>query len=164
VAKILKSRAKSSDEVHVFLGDFNIVNRDDAGMKALSSNGFHVPDIGPTSVTGTKHYDQIAFTSLKKKTRMLESGVIQFDQAVFMEDEASDYQEVARQIRNAKTNGELSLALQGRFPAGEAYPDWPREFKKWRTHEMSDHLPIWLELEVDYSNEYLREISNLAST
>ena len=25
----------------------------------------------------------------------------------------------------------------------------------WRTHEMSDHLPLWIELKVDFSNQYL---------
>jgi uncharacterized protein with NRDE domain len=27
--------------------------------------------------------------------------------------------------------------------------------KKWRTFQMSDHLPLWLELKVDFSSEYL---------
>ena len=26
----------------------------------------------------------------------------------------------------------------------------------WRTHQMSDHLPMWVELKIDYSDEYLR--------
>jgi hypothetical protein len=25
----------------------------------------------------------------------------------------------------------------------------------WRTHQMSDHLPMWVELQIDYSDEYL---------
>jgi hypothetical protein len=25
----------------------------------------------------------------------------------------------------------------------------------WRTHQMSDHLPMWVELKIDYSDEYL---------
>ncbi|MFT5724796.1 MAG: endonuclease/exonuclease/phosphatase family metal-dependent hydrolase [Bacteroidia bacterium] len=30
-------------------------------------------------------------------------------------------------------------------------------YKSWTTFEMSDHLPIWVELEVDYSDDYLRK-------
>jgi hypothetical protein len=26
----------------------------------------------------------------------------------------------------------------------------------WRTHQMSDHLPMWVELKIDYSDEYLQ--------
>ena len=29
---------------------------------------------------------------------------------------------------------------------------------KWRTFEMSDHLPLWIELKVDFSNQYLGKI------
>jgi hypothetical protein len=28
----------------------------------------------------------------------------------------------------------------------------------WRTFQMSDHLPLWIELKVDFSNQYLRGI------
>ena len=28
----------------------------------------------------------------------------------------------------------------------------------WRTFEMSDHLPLWIELKVDFSNQYLEKI------
>ena len=26
----------------------------------------------------------------------------------------------------------------------------------WRTHQMSDHLPMWVELKIDFSRQYLR--------
>lgn len=26
----------------------------------------------------------------------------------------------------------------------------------WRTHQMSDHLPMWVELKIDYSEQYLQ--------
>jgi hypothetical protein len=28
----------------------------------------------------------------------------------------------------------------------------------WRTFEMSDHLPLWIELKVDFSNQYLKNM------
>ena len=28
----------------------------------------------------------------------------------------------------------------------------------WRTFEMSDHLPLWIELKIDFSNQYLEKI------
>ena len=41
----------------------------------------------------------------------------------------------------------------------EAYANWDRSYKGWTTYEMSDHLPIWIELEVDYSDDYLRRFT-----
>ena len=26
----------------------------------------------------------------------------------------------------------------------------------WRTHQMSDHLPMWVELRIDFSEQYLK--------
>ncbi len=29
-------------------------------------------------------------------------------------------------------------------------------YKQWQTHQMSDHLPLWVELKIDYTDEYLQ--------
>ena len=34
-----------------------------------------------------------------------------------------------------------------------------RQFNLWRTYQMSDHLPLWAEFRVDFSDDYLREIA-----
>ena len=39
----------------------------------------------------------------------------------------------------------------GRTP----FADFARSYRRWTTDEMSDHLPIWVELETDYSDDYL---------
>ena len=169
IAKELAKRAKKTDEVHIFLGDMNIDTRASDGMRALEEEGFEVPDIGPTSLTGAKHYDQIAFTGLDDKTHQLEKGVVRFLDAVFTDDERDAYEEVAKAIRKDRRAGEsfwefhreVRAALEEGREIGEAYADWAREYPSWRTHEMSDHLPIWIELRVDYSNEYLRDITQL---
>ena len=119
----------------------NIERRDDAGFRALVENGFLAPDLGPTTLVGDRHYDQIAFSGRGEMTRMLTHGVIRWHDAVYRDDEASAYEAIARAIRG-----------------GAPYGDWPREYPTWRTHEMSDHLPIWIELETDYSDDYLRSI------
>lgn len=149
IAGELKKRAKASDEVHVFLGDMNIETRSDSGMQALNKHDFVVPDLGPTSLSGAKYYDQITFTGLQAKTRMLNQGVIRWQDAVFTDDEGADYEQIARDIRTGSDKG-------------QPYADWPGEYPSWRTNEISDHLPIWIELEVDYSNEYLHGITELA--
>ena len=146
IAKELAKRAKDADEVHIFLGDMNIDSRTDDSMKALSDNGFDAPDLGPTSLTGTKHYDQIAFAGPANESHRLNGGVIKWQEAVFRDDEAHHYDLIARDMREGADKG-------------KPYANWTTSYKSWRTHEMSDHLPIWIELEVDYSNAYLLDIA-----
>ncbi len=43
-------------------------------------------------------------------------------------------------------------AIHGKDP----YADFAGFYDQWMTHEMSDHLPIWVELETDYSDGYLQ--------
>jgi hypothetical protein len=31
--------------------------------------------------------------------------------------------------------------------------------KEWRTFQISDHLPMWVELKVDFADEYLKQMS-----
>jgi len=32
-----------------------------------------------------------------------------------------------------------------------------RYYRDWRTHQMSDHLPMWIELKTDFGDEYLNK-------
>ncbi|MDW4498735.1 endonuclease/exonuclease/phosphatase family protein [Sulfitobacter sp. D35] len=146
IASILKERAEEADEVHIFLGDMNIESREDDAFKALTDHGFIVPDVGPTSLTGTKHYDQIAFAGPQDVTHLLGHGVIRWQDVVYREDQRDSYEAIARSIRDAPDTG-------------KPYSNWTRTYSSWRTHEMSDHLPVWIEIEVDYSDDYLRSIA-----
>jgi len=148
IAAILKQRANAADEVHIMLGDMNIETLSDAGMKALQNNGFLVPDLGTTSLVGSKYYDQIAFTGPAKETRMLNKGVIRWQEAVFGDHDAAAYEAIAAATREPPHTG-------------QPYSNWASAYQSWRTHEMSDHLPVWIELEVDYSNEYLLATAEL---
>jgi len=31
-----------------------------------------------------------------------------------------------------------------------------KEYKQWRTFKMSDHLPLWVEIGVDFGTDYLK--------
>lgn len=31
-------------------------------------------------------------------------------------------------------------------------------YASWRTHQMSDHMPMWVELRIDFSREYLSKV------
>jgi endonuclease/exonuclease/phosphatase family metal-dependent hydrolase len=61
---------------------------------------------------------------------------------------------------------QMGLAKAGTFPFFDHVyreADWKtyqpkmtlNEYKQWRTFKMSDHLPLWVELFVDFGNAYL---------
>ncbi len=149
IGRILRDRAKDQDEVHVLLGDMNTENRDGPGTQALLDLDFILPDLGPTALSGDKWYDQITFVGPQDESHLINKGVIPWQEAVFTDNEAADYEKIAMDIRTGAD-------------AGKPYANWPAEYPSWRTHEMSDHLPVWIEIEVDYSNAYLRRIGDMA--
>ena len=36
-------------------------------------------------------------------------------------------------------------------------------YKGWRTYQMSDHLPMWIELRTDFADSYLKELVKKAA-
>jgi hypothetical protein len=116
------------------LGDFNIISKEHETMKALEQAGFVVPQklktIPGSNVDKNKAYDQIAFwkPDLDRgfiKVEVTGAGVFDYYQHVYRLDQQADYD-----------HGTTS-------------------FKEWRTYKMSDHLPMWIELKSDFSDEYL---------
>ncbi len=169
IADTLVKRAKSEDQVHIFLGDMNIEKEDDEVMQALKDSKMTVPDFGPTNMGGNRWFDQMAFTEKGKagrKTRLLRHGKFDWRHAVFgphprvgvpelsVEDKADGKGRLSSKaiLKHYKKKVEKSRKAYGKAP----YADWSKSYKNWTTFEMSDHLPIWMELEIDYSDDYLR--------
>ena len=118
------------------LGDFNILSKEHETMKALENSGFVVPDkikqIPGSNVEKDKAYDQIAFWEPELdrgfvKVEITGAGVFDYYQHVYRMDQQPTY-------------------LPGETAA---------RYKEWRTYKMSDHLPMWVELTSDFSDEYL---------
>ncbi len=138
ISKVLKKRSKSEKQVYIFLGDMNIETPESDTMKALLDNGMSVPLFGRTNL-GKKemHYDQIAFTLEGIETDIFRHGTLDWRNTVYKETDRDYYEPIAIEQR------------------GKPYADWHKQYEKWTTFEMSDHLPIWIELKVDYSDHYL---------
>ncbi|MDR0779524.1 MAG: endonuclease/exonuclease/phosphatase family protein [Pseudomonadales bacterium] len=123
----------------IMLGDFNIFNRKDVTMQAITNAGFVVPkelnNIPGSNVEKNQHYDQIAY--YKKLTRLKptgQAGVFDYFEHVYRLGDEAAYAE-----ERAKKPG--------------------RSFKDWRTYRMSDHLPMWIELSIDDSDAYLDSLA-----
>lgn len=35
---------------------------------------------------------------------------------------------------------------------------YEKEFKEWKTYQMSDHLPLWIEFDINFSEDYLKSL------
>ncbi|MGD8717333.1 MAG: endonuclease/exonuclease/phosphatase family protein [Candidatus Zixiibacteriota bacterium] len=122
---------------YILLGDFNIHGLTHATMDALTSNGFEVPNglLDSDKLKRDHFYDQIAFKPRKRKLELGDShpnaGVFDFFDWVYRDDEEDVYR-----------------PLMGKY----------KLYKRWRTYQMSDHPPLWVELKIDFSEEYLKRL------
>jgi len=153
LTSVLAKRAKKEDISYVLLGDFNIPNVDDNTMKALEKYGFIVPAAikeHPSDLGGTSHYDQIAFNLKLDKTMTVfsegnqKAGAFDFAKTVYREQDLETYKGYFLDKIEGKTEQKIK----------EYY------LSTWRTFQISDHLPLWVELKIDFSNQYLKKMAN----
>jgi exonuclease III len=152
IAKLLASRndkrqnlADGEPDNAVLIGDFNIFNKSgDKTSEALARHGFVVPpimkDVSGSNQGRDKHFDQIAFHDPKKRLRASRAGVFDFNEILFGNSEAAAHAQAMqrsapKQFKKAK--------------------DKESFYRKWRTFQLSDHLPLWLELKTDFADAYL---------
>ena len=153
LAKFLTKRATKEKFNYVVLGDFNIPDVECDYIKALEQNGFHIPnDIKehPTDLGGTYHYDQIAF-NLKMdgyntmkifEEKKQKSGSFNFTKSVYTDEDQAVYFPLFKD----KVEGKSDKKIESYYK------------KTFRTFQMSDHLPLWVQLKVDFSAQYLEDL------
>lgn len=135
LAKILASRVDAGDTPNVILvGDFNIFSRRDKTFRALLDEGFSVPTQLTSLKKGSnvkqdKEYDQIAFLERKRRFNVRRAGIFNFYRSVFRDGDEATWKPVM----------------------GDA-----KKYTDWRTYQMSDHLPMWVELAINHTEEYLK--------
>lgn len=170
ISKALVARSKKEDQVHIFLGDMNVERKDGVVMKALQDSGLTVPEFGPTNMKGDMWFDQIAFTvkgKATRKTRLLRHGKFDWRHAVFgphPSEDAVSFTDSEKKLGMSRLDLKANLdhyeakvnAMRKAYKK-DPYKDFSKSYRTWTTHEMSDHLPIWIELETDYSDDYLRK-------
>src|SRR6202042_138641 len=98
---------------------------------------------------GDKYFDQIAFLDPKKLLRAtkravtpeaekFQRGVFRFTDSVFGDDQEKAWRKELAAVAKSKKK-----------PAGSV------PYKVWRTFQMSDHCPMWIELKMDFTDGYL---------
>ncbi|MBL9187311.1 MAG: endonuclease/exonuclease/phosphatase family protein [Opitutaceae bacterium] len=151
-AEVKRSTAWSKNMI--LLGDFNIFTTADAQYKVLTTkHGFTVPKtmIGKATNTGANHpYDQIAFIapSLTDQLELSKSGVFPFFDYVFTDADEKTY-------AAAMGDGYIKDS-KGKVRDAKSATNY---YRKWRTYQMSDHNPLWIELSTDFSSAYLKHLA-----
>ncbi|MEM9937094.1 MAG: endonuclease/exonuclease/phosphatase family protein [Bacteroidota bacterium] len=130
----------------ILLGDFNIFKPSNKTFEKITDN-FLIPeelrDL-PSNVPQNKFYDQIAFRGYVP-TENIQAGIFNFYHYVYrLEDELS-YADLMPNTYHNKTEAEKKTRYYKTY---------------WRTHQMSDHLPMWVELKIDFSKGYLQSFLN----
>jgi endonuclease/exonuclease/phosphatase family metal-dependent hydrolase len=138
----------------ILLGDFNIFSHDNETFKELIKANFFIPEqiqrLPSTSAAKERRYDQIAFRVRKDSLEMTgKAGVFNFYNYVYRDDDESIYESFMPEAYKITKKGTLRTEL-GR----------KRYYRRWRTHQMSDHFPMWVELSIDYSDEYLEYLQS----
>lgn len=156
VAKFLAKRSEeesSWSKNMILLGDFNIYDPEDETMQQILDAGFLVPEAlheVPGTNTGKKkrHYDQIAFRERDKKLETTgKAGVFDFYEYVYRQkDEETYIKDMGDAYYKTKKGKERNKAQKTLY-----YKTY------WRTHQMSDHLPMWVQLQTNFGREYLSE-------
>jgi exonuclease III len=146
-----EKRAKEDGENFILLGDFNILNHEDRTMKALQKGGFKIPEALSKNRPGSnvkkdKYYDQIVYNESKNIIKFSgEAGVFDFFEIVYNDQEKGLYYEDFKNAmqRNGKPSDETT---------------YQKEFGEWKTYQMSDHLPLWVEFDINFSEDYLKAL------
>lgn len=157
LTRFLSRRAQSehdSDAENFFfvLGDFNIVGRQHVTWQSLHSNGFRVPEQLQSIPAGSnaardKAYDQIAFWQPPVAPDPGATFIDVGNAGIF------DYFRYVFRCGADDPDGEDERHY------AEKTAEHRLSYKEWRTYQMSDHLPMWIELRTDFGTDYLSAVS-----
>jgi endonuclease/exonuclease/phosphatase family metal-dependent hydrolase len=151
-ARFLRDRRDREREEYILLGDFGVGAPSDQVAQVLQRNAFDLPE-GLTKrraqLDAAHYYDQIAFRIAKDRMELAGCGAFRCFDAVFrdIDEDFAAYRELMPEDK-----------------ANDLWNGGPRDYyaKQWRTWQMSDHLPLWVELTVDFSDHYLDAIRKTA--
>ncbi len=160
LSKFLAGRVKEAEAWSsnlVLLGDFNIFDVEDPTFKAITKAGFFIPPQFKdytSNAAGGKHFDQMAFIShafdpelVRRQLASWPAGVFDFFRHVYTDDDEQLYTyDMGRDYRLKSSGGRRKKREKQNY------------YRQWRTFQMSDHFPMWIELRIDFGQPYLERI------
>ena len=160
IKAITSALLKKQDEdgnSYIILGDFNIPDTQGEYFNALvqsqkfkkKTSRFFIPEElrnYPTDMKQESHYDQIAFcVNLEDNMTIFDekeqkAGAFNFTKSVYGEDEWAEYLPYYKAAYEDSKKNKTEAS----------------HYSLWRTFQMSDHMPLWVELKIDFSDQYLK--------
>lgn len=144
LAKFLKNRSEDKNawaRKLILLGDFNIKKVSSDTYKMLREADYISPssheNITTTVGKDKSQYDRIFVREREAGFEIEGGGKIELFKNLFKDSEEELYKDLA------KTLGGKSA----------------KNYKHWRTHQLSDHEPLWVNFRIQYESEFLERIS-----
>jgi len=121
-----------------------------------------------TTLKGKHPYDQIAFKVKNKMLELRDSGVYHFERCVFRNNEFEQYKpyisakskraaiKLVKDRKRKKAQKDGVPFIFNQADEEKAFSDYYK--KVWRSFQISDHKPIWVELKVDFTEDYLNSL------
>ncbi len=152
LAKAMSRRADGKyewSENIILLGDFNIFSPKDSTLQAITAEGFVIPkeiqSLKGSNVEKNKFYDQIAFKVHPDRFETSgKAGVFDYYKTVMTVDQEAEYAESMGPDYETDSKG------KPRTNKASYYKTY------WRTFQMSDHLPMWVEVLIDHTDAYMK--------
>ncbi|MEJ2728149.1 MAG: endonuclease/exonuclease/phosphatase family protein [Deltaproteobacteria bacterium] len=167
LAEFLKARSEDPTAWSrnlILLGDFNIFNADpsNAAFNAITQNGFQIPEalqnIPPSNVGKKPHfYDQIAMKVRQNNLAPTgRGGIFDYFDVIYRNEDYQAYVPAMMGDRAEDDPGNpLTYDTRGNLRSEKQRRAYYRNH--WRRRQMSDHLVMWLELRIDYGEQYLEK-------
>lgn len=138
----------------MIMGDFNLYGNNTDIIEVLTEKGFlqlaHLMN-KPTNVSGSESYDKIFYLKNKyfdlvSPTGLNTGGIFNFFNSVYrLEEDWDKYKD----FMMAHKEDPSTLVTDD---------DFKRYYKNhWRVRQISDHLPVWLSMVIDSSDDFLKE-------
>lgn len=133
----------SQSQNMILLGDFNIFKPSNQTYQHVVRNFYIPPELEnlPSNIPQNKFYDQIAFRG-DVPTDNIKGGIFNFFDHVYRLEDETEYADQMPATYHNKTEADKKTRYYKTY---------------WRTHQMSDHLPMWTELKIDFSKDYLNK-------
>lgn len=145
MARFFREKEDREREDYILIGDFGAALPGDLVAKALERQGFDIPEAltkKRAHLEPEKYYDQIAFRLRKDRLEPGNAGTFRHFEAVFRDND-EDFEAYADLMPEDRANDLWNGGPRGYYA------------QQWRTWQMSDHQPLWVELKVDFSDHYL---------
>lgn len=142
LTRYLRNRARYDQDDLLLLGDFQLENPGSAIHQALLENQVQIPEatLLPAHIRKDRYYSVVGYVAKREMPLTKSSsaaGMINVYEDVFREEDFESYARTAA-YRYSTKGTQAGVSKQARL----------KRYERWKTYQLSDHLPLWVELDL----------------